>query len=473
MKPIITCLFLLAASALPEMLFGQAPPKLRVMVLTDIEADPDDAQSMVRFLTYANTWDVEGLIATTSIHQKSRVAPQSIDKILQAYAKVQPNLLRHEKGYPAYAELKPKIKKGPPVYGMAGVGPGKDSEGSDWIVQVLSKPDQRPVWFSVWGGSNVLAQALWKIRHTKTVGEAERLYRKVRVYTISDQDDSGPWIRKNFPTIFYIVTPGYNYAYATWLGIAFPFPGANKEVVSNAWLATHIQQGHGPLGAVYPDVAYGMEGDTPSFLNLIDNGLSHPEHPDYGGWGGRYELYQPGFRDSNASFFKRENWPKDSIETRAIWTNANDSVTSLVDNQAYISNQATIWRWREAYQHDFAARMDWCTKSYGQANHPPVPKLAHPASFTIKSGEAFHLNADGSYDPDGDSMSYRWFLYKEAGTYAGKISFQPYATNLYDLPVTAPTVSKPETIHFILQVTDKGTPSLTRYQRVIVTVLPE
>lgn len=473
MKSIITCLFLLAVNILPEMVFGQVRPKLRVMVLTDIEADPDDAQSLVRFLTYSNSWDVEGLVATTSIHQKSRVAPQSIDKILQAYAKVQPNLLRHEKGYPAYAELKPKIKKGLPVYGMAGVGPGKDSEGSDWIVQVLSRPDQRPVWFCVWGGSNVLAQALWKIRHTKTAAEAEKLYRKVRVYTISDQDDSGPWIRKNFPTIFYIVTPGYNYAYATWLGIAFPFPGANKDVVSNAWLATHIQQGHGPLGAVYPDVAYGMEGDTPSFLNLIDNGLSNPEHPDYGGWGGRYELYRPEFRDSNASFFKRENWPKDGVETRAIWTNANDSVTSLIDNQTYISNQATIWRWRDAYQHDFAARMDWCTKSYQQANHPPVPKLAHPASFTVKSGEVFHLNADGSYDPDGDSMSYRWFHYKELGTYAGAVSFQPYATNLYDLPVTAPTVSKPEIIHFILQVTDKGTPSLTRYRRVIVTVLPE
>jgi hypothetical protein len=216
-----------------------------------------------------------------------------------------------------------------------------------------------------------------------------------------------------------------------------------------------------------------MEGDTPSFLNLIDNGLGDPQHPDYGGWGGRYELYRPEFRDSNASFFKRENWPKDSVETRAIWTNANDSVTSLIDNQPYISNQATIWRWREAYQHDFAARMDWCTKSYGQANHPPVPNLAHPASFTVKSGEVFHLNGNGSYDPDGDSMSYRWFQYKEAGTYTGVVSFQPYATNLYDLPVTAPTVSRPETIHFILQLTDKGTPSLTRYRRVVVTVLPE
>ena len=216
-----------------------------------------------------------------------------------------------------------------------------------------------------------------------------------------------------------------------------------------------------------------MECDTPSFLNLIQNGLSNPDHPDYGGWGGRYEFYLPQLPSSNTGPFKRENWPEDQPETRAIWTNASDSVWSAADNKAYISNQATIWRWREAFQNDFAARISWCTQSYKQANHPPVPKLAHADSFTVRSGELFHLNADGTYDPDGDSMSYLWFQYKEAGTYPGVVSFKPYAANLYNLPVTAPQVDKPQTIHFILQVTDKGTPALTRYKRVIVTVVPK
>ena len=470
MRSIIGILFCLSIST--PIIFAQQQ-KHRVMVLTDIEADPDDAQSMVRFLMYSNQWDIEGLIATTSIHQKTRVAPESIEKILLAYGKIQPNLLKHEKGYPSYEQLKPKVKKGLPVYGMEGVGEGKDSPGSDWIVQALSKPDNRPIWFTVWGGPNVLAQALWKIQHTKKAAEAEQIYKKIRVYTISDQDDSGPWIRKNFPSIFYIVTPGYNYTYATWLGITFPYPGANKDVVSNDWLAKHIQQDHGPLGAAYPDVAYGMEGDTPSFLNLISNGLSDPEYPDRGGWGGRYKYYLPEFRNSNTGMFKREIWPQDEPETRAIWTNADDSVVSVIDKKGYSSNQATIWRWREAFQNDFAARMDWCTKPYAEANHPPVPRLAHPAAFSVNSGEQFHLNADGTTDPDGDSMSYLWFQYQEAGTYPGIVSFRPYAANLYDLPVTAPEVDKPQTIHFILQVTDKGTPALTRYKRVIVTVLPK
>lgn len=473
MQPIkISLTILLLLIWFPAVTFAQAS-KQRVVVLTDIEADPDDAQSLVRFLLYSNQWDVEGLIATTSIHQKTRVAPESIDKILQAYNKVQRNLLKHEKGYLTYDQLKPKVKKGLPVYGMEGVGEGKDSQGSDWIVQVLSKPDDRPVWFCVWGGPNTLAQALFKIRATKSAAEAEKMYKKIRVYTISDQDDSGPWIRKTFPSIFFVVTPGYNYSYATWIGLPFPTPGSNKEMVSNEWLAKNIQQGHGPLGAVYPDVAYGMEGDTPSFLNLINNGLSNPEQPNFGGWGGRYELYLPEFRDSNAGPFRREGWPKDEPETRPIWTNANDSIVSTVDKVSYVNNQATIWRWREVIQNDFAARMLWCTKPFSEANHAPVAKLAHTETFTVKSGELFHLNADGSTDPDGDSMSYLWIQYREAGTYNGNVSFRPYASNLYDLPVTAPTVSKPETIHFILQVKDKGTPALVSYKRVIVTVLPK
>ena len=102
---------------LPSIAFTQTGNRPRVLVLTDIEADPDDAQSMIRFLTYSNQWDVEGLIATTSIHQKTRVAPESIIKILDAYKKVQPNLLMHEKGFPAYDVLKAKVKKGLAVYG--------------------------------------------------------------------------------------------------------------------------------------------------------------------------------------------------------------------------------------------------------------------------------------------------------------------------------------------------------------------
>jgi hypothetical protein len=469
LKVIFTIVLLVSGIELP----AQQPNKKNVVVLTDIEADPDDTQSLIRFLSYANQWNVEGLIATTSIHQKTMVAPESVLEVLTGYEKVRNNLEKHEKGFPTSDELKSKVKRGLPVYGMEGVGEGKDSEGSEWIVKILERKDDDPVWFSVWGGPNVLAQALWKIRKTKSQQEAGRMYAKVRVYTISDQDDSGPWIRKNFPSIFYIVTPGYNYTYATWLGIAFPVPGSNSEVTSAAWLASNIQQGHGPLGALYPDVAYGMEGDTPAFLNLIENGLSNSEHPNHGGWGGRYEYYLPEFRDSNTGRFRRNNWPADEPETRKIWTNANDSVISTVDKKTYYGNLETVWRWREDFQNDFAARMCWQTKEYDQCNHPPVPQLGHEDHLTVKSGQQFYLSAKGTSDPDGDSMSYLWFQYKEAGTYPYRVSLAPYAPTLYRIPVTAPVVKASQTIHFILKVTDKGMPALSRYKRVIVTVVPE
>ena len=467
----VVCLLILY-SILPALLSAQAQNKLRVLVTTDIEADPDDSQSLVRFLTYSNEWNVEGLIATTSIHQKTRVAPESILATLAAYKKVQPNLLKHEQGYPSFAELQSKVKKGLPVYGMEGVGEGHDSGGSEWILKVLEKADDRPLWVCVWGGTNCLAQSLWKIKHTKTAAEAEKLYKKLRVYTISDQDDSGPWIRDTFPEIFFICSPGYGYGEATWLGFSFGMPGSNKEVVSSDWIAKNIQQGHGPLGAVYPDVAYGMEGDSPTFMSLISNGLNDPEHPDYGGWGGRYLYYTPPL-STKPDLIQRPGWPITKPETHPLWTNAEDSVYSVVDKMGHKSIQATIWRWREEYQNDFAARMEWTTKNYSEANHPPVPKLGHPDHFTVKSGEQFQLSAAGSLDPDGDSLSYLWMEYPEAGTYKGTVSFAPYAANMYAIPVTAPTVTSPQTIHFILKVTDKGTPRLTRYKRVTVTVVPD
>ena len=186
MLQLLLSLFILSV---PLLSFSQLPKKPREVVLTDIVVDPDDTQSLIRFLLYSNQFDVEGLIATTSIHQKTRVAPESILKVLEAYGKIQPNLARHEEGYPTKDELIPKVKKGLATYGMQGVGDGMDSEGSDWIINALEKADDRPLWISVWGGPNTLAQALWKIKKTMPGRAAERLYRKLRVYTISDQDD--------------------------------------------------------------------------------------------------------------------------------------------------------------------------------------------------------------------------------------------------------------------------------------------
>src|SRR5262245_57613130 len=101
-----------------------AGAKARVVVLTDIENEPDDAMSMVRFLVYSNQWDIEGLVATTSIHQKNRTAAARIRQIIGAYAKARQNLLRHESGFPKAEYLQSVVRDGLPVYGMSGVGKG-------------------------------------------------------------------------------------------------------------------------------------------------------------------------------------------------------------------------------------------------------------------------------------------------------------------------------------------------------------
>jgi Protein of unknown function (DUF1593) len=467
-----TAAFLILIALCPS--FVDAADKPRVFVLTDIENEPDDAMSLVRFLTYANHYDIEGLAATTSIHQKNRVAPERIRRIVEAYGKVRDNLEKHEAGFPTAEFLLQRVTEGLPVYGMNGVGDDKDAPASELLIKAADKNDPRPMWVTAWGGPNVLAQALWKVRKTRSMEELQKFVAKLRVYTISDQDDSGPWLREQFPDLFYVASPGFHeggaYHHATWSGISGDyfhgrFSGADFNLVTNEWLDKSVRR-KGPLGAEYPHWEFLMEGDTPSFFNLINNGLSDPEHPDWGGWGGRYELYTP----------RKQKWHLQP-ETRPFWADAEDEVLGI-DNRWYTDNHATIWRWRSAYQNDFAARMDWTIKPFDKANHPPVPKLGHAERLTAKPGDAIQLSAEGSTDPDGDALSYHWFYYGEAGTLLTSSGTTGQPVPIRDFDQIAASFVVPTgrvmpgvgSMHIILAVTDHGTPRLTRYRRVIVDV---
>ncbi len=453
-----------------------AGEKQRLFVLTDIGNEPDDTMSMVRLFTYANVIDIEGLAATSSTHLKDQVATNRISRIVTAYGKVRDNLELHEPGYPTEAELREVVTEGVPIYGMQGVGEEHDSPASNALIEAADKDDSRPLWVTAWGGPNVLAQALYRVREMRSAEEVSLFVSKLRVYTISDQDDSGPWIRKNFPELFYIVSPGVNagggYHHATWIAIGGDifhgrFGGADFGLVMNEWLDRNIRS-KGPLGEEYPHWEFMMEGDTPSYLNLIPNGLSVPERPDWGGWGGRYELYLP----------KTEKWFMEP-ETRPIWTDVKDEVLGK-DGQWHTTNHATIWRWREAYQNDFAARMDWTIQSYENANHPPVVKLDVPKVIQANEGERVDLSAVSSYDPDGDALSYHWFCYGEPGSrgISNARSGIMHEIHGFDGPeawleVKSKRVMPPGTgtMHIILAVTDHGSPKLTRYERVIIDVV--
>lgn len=455
----------LAALLLSGALLSAQAEKPRVIVLTDISNEPDDEQSLVRYLVYSNEFDTEGIIATTSVWLRDKVRPDIIRETINAYGQVRDSLLRHAPGYPTKESLLAVTKSGLPEFGMKGVGAGKSSEGSRHIIEVIDKPDPRPVWVLVWGGPNCLGQALWDVKYARSAEDLQRFVAKLRVYAIGDQDDSGRWLRITFPNLFYVVSPStvghHEYHLGTWNGISGDRrfqngPMEDFRLVDNPWLEEHVIRNHGPLGARYPRLEYIMEGDTPSFLNLIPNGLVGDVEPSHGGWGGRYEL--------------RQSYG----ETRPIWTNSRDTVETK-DGKSYTSNQATIWRWREAYQHDFAARMDWCVMPRDKANHNPALTVngqpgKTPLYLEVRAGEPVRLSATGSSDPDGHKLAYKWFHYREAGTLPATITIgTPSAA---EIAFTAPKVDQPCTAHIILQATDDGTPRLYAYRRIVLTIKP-
>ena len=464
--------------------------KPRVFVLTDIGNEPDDQMSLTRFLLYSNEFDVEGLVAVTSTWQRKKVSPEIIQKVLSNYGKIRSNLLRHANGFPPLEDLSNVVKPGQTAYGMASVGKDKTSPGAQMLIEAVDRKDPRPLYVTIWGGANTLAQALWQVRENRSPEEVKAFVSQLRVYTISDQDDAGPWMRREFPDLFYIVSPstadGEQYSSATWTGISGDkyyrnAPGADFTTVSNKWLDEHVRN-KGFLGETYPKYLFIMEGDTPSFLGLIDNGLASYRNPGWGGWGGRYIFRQP------------------LGESRPIWTQGGDSYPGSpnsrdtvigIDGKRYTSDQATIWRWREAFQHDFAARMDWTMKEFKEANHNPVAIVNgdssnEPIFINAKIGTTVMLSAAGTKDPDGNKLKYRWFYYQEAASAISKpvkpeeVIGERGEDELDVLPKVrieggdqeeAKVMPQSEGIaHVILAVEDDGEPSLTSYRRIIFNI---
>ena len=389
--------------------------KPRLLVLSDIGNEPDDQMSLTRLLLYSNEVDIEGLVATTSTWQKDKVCPEIMARVLSNYGKIRSNLIKHAEGFPTLDYLSGLVKAGQPAYGMAAVGSDKLTPGAQLLIDAVDRNDPRPLYISIWGGANTLAQALWHVRDTRSPEEVEAFVAKLRIYAISDQDDSGAWMRREFRDLFYIVSPssedGEEYSSATWTGISGDkfyrnAPGADFTTVSNKWLDEHVRS-KGFLGETYPYYIFIMEGDTPAFFSLLNNGLASFRNPGWGGWGGRYIFRQP------------------SGEAQPIWTQGGDcfpgkpnSRDTLIgaDGQSYTSDQATIWRWRKAFQHDFSARMDWTMKEFRDANHNPIVVVngdatKEPVFIRARVGSPVTLDAAGSKDPDGIAVvSTAWQL---------------------------------------------------------------
>jgi len=433
----------------------------RLLVLTDITSlsaglrEPDDGQSLIRLLLYSNQIAIEGLVASSNLGHGQVCRPELIQQAVAAYAQVRARLAEHDPVYPDPALLDGRIRAGQPLAGPAvpvetSIGPRQDTPASELILSLAERPDPRPLWVAVWGGTADLAQALWRARQERGPAELAALLANLRVHAIGDQDSTGDWIKHNFPGLYYITRRG---------GYRGMYRGGDTTLSSSAWVQAHAR-GHGALGELYPDYDGGdiwsaslgrvkgiKEGDTPSYLGLIPNGLNPRCDPAWGDWGGRCQPEEGA-----------PNRLSDAVDTLPGWE--RDPLPSM----------ATVYRWRAAFQADFQARLDWCVRSPAAANHAPLAHIAGPAEIQASPGQRLRLDARASRDPAGRALRFAWQVYHGPTSLPGFTLAGPL--DQPQLELTLPRIDRRETLHLLLTVTNDGDPALSAYARVLVEVAP-
>ncbi len=417
--------------------------KSRLIVMTDLGGfDPDDKQSLIHLLLCSDRIDIEGVISTNAwLDDPDR--RDSIRAVADNYREVYNNLSRHSSGVITPDRLDSIIMRGQEKAHIYGTGEGMDSEGSEWIIsRVSDESDGRPVWIAAWGGMNTLAQALQKASRIYDKDEFERFKGKIRIYDVLGQDDAGAWIAANYPDIMYI---------------------RNKEVYGWApddkWTDDNIQS-VSQFGKHYPDRIWATEGDSPSFLYVYSNGLNAPEHPDWGGWGGRFSLTK-GKNPTGMDFIERSGKDESAYGDYYMLVSAPEGVNA-------------INMWREHIYNDFAARMKWTeTSDYSKANHHPVVTVNRhhgnmPLHIRAKAGEKVTLDASGCSDPDNDGLKFCWTIYDKPVSYEGNVAIADSTDKT--CVVNIPAGEGYGTLHVVLAVTDTGVPSLTSYKRIVIDV---
>ncbi len=473
----------------------QASDNSRLIILADMGNEPDEMQQMIHMILCSNEFDLEGLIAVTGkflrpghrIEYKNYVHPELFLEIIDAYETVLPNLRKHADGYPEPEYLRSIVKAGQTDYGIRDVGEGKTSEGAQLIIDTIAKDDPRPIWVVVNAGSNTLAQALYVIKTTQPRTVLDAAIQKLRVFENGSQDNAGAWIASEFPAIHWIRSNFQTYAYGgpgarggdamRGLGPHQWKPYEYSPQGQGDWLGEHVQNNHGPLGHLYPDrrfredgpLAFMEGGGTIPWLGLVNKGMFSINHPHWGGWSGRFT------REKVPCFWSRHGDIRPDEELFApfyTYREASDYWVNPDDGEVFQGDYVPIWRFRPAMYANLQARMDWCVKDYDDTNHHPVAAVDGDSSNEIVKahthpGSTLTFDASASSDPDGDGLKYHWWIYQEAGSYAGKIHLEGADTETVSL--TVPTGARNQEIHLILEIQDDHPKvALTDYRRIVI-----
>jgi len=428
---------------------------------------------------------------------------------------VDENLRQHDPEFPTAAHLRSKYRVG----NIKVVNEITESTpGSQLIADVLLDDKPGPVFLQAWGGLSTIARGLLDIEQRyKGTPEWDAIYEKVSKKAIITswglQDTAyAQYILPNWPRIENRRVNTSIWGYSTRNVIS----AADRFLVDPAWTRENVSQ-IGPMGAAYrvwgdgkfmaqdagpafeqyprnnrcmsncppgpffddedffgfdstqPGItqaalrargynvwtalqapgAFISEGDSSNFALLFDNGLRNYQHATWGGWGARL------VRNATNPYLYAPPPTSAGDVNPATGTRTADFHAA---------------RWWRAIQMDFAERLRWTiTPTYAAANHEPVVSVAGALDRIAGPGEQVSLNATGT-DPDGNALTYKWWQYREAGTYNGAVTLS--STDTPATSFTVPADAQPgQTIHAILEVTDNGTRPMTSYQRVVVTVV--